>query len=161
MGLSSPDKMWEKLLTPIPVFLFLLCFFLGTSLGNAAPGDKKRIIVVDSYHREYLGSINANRGFCRAMLHYGYFDSDEQEFTFTRDDFIESSQVIVKKLWLDSKRKQSTEELLATAKSLAEEIQAFNPDLILLGDDNAVNYIGTLFLDQKIPIVFWESISPL
>jgi ABC-type uncharacterized transport system substrate-binding protein len=36
-----------------------------------------------------------------------------------------------------------------------QEIRKFAPDLVMLGDDNAANYIGNQLLDTKVPVVFW------
>jgi ABC-type uncharacterized transport system substrate-binding protein len=36
-----------------------------------------------------------------------------------------------------------------------EEIEEFRPDLVMLGDDNASNYIGHQLLDTEVPVVFW------
>lgn len=38
---------------------------------------------------------------------------------------------------------------------IMEMIYAFQPDLVLLGDDNAANYIGNQLLDTATPVVFW------
>ena len=37
----------------------------------------------------------------------------------------------------------------------ALEIEAFAPDVLLLGDDNAAHYVGNYFFDSELPIVFW------
>ena len=36
-----------------------------------------------------------------------------------------------------------------------KEIEQFKPNLILLGDDNAANYVGNQYIDTNIPVVFW------
>jgi len=135
--------------------------FIGFCLGSAgygapkqAPG-KKRILVVSSYHREYLWSQHTHTGFCAGMLAFGYFDDKEQVEEFTKNDYVETSEAIVKKLWMDAKRKSSKGEMEEMSIKLYKSARDFNPDLIFLGDDDAAQYIGGKFLDAKIPIVFW------
>ena len=36
-----------------------------------------------------------------------------------------------------------------------KDLADFKPDLVMLGDDNAANYIGNQLLDTKTPVVFW------
>jgi ABC-type uncharacterized transport system substrate-binding protein len=45
---------------------------------------------------------------------------------------------------------------MATAtQRILQVLKEFRPHLVLLGDDNAANYIGTQLLDTDIPVVFW------
>jgi len=128
------------------------------SIGYGSPKKepaKKRIVVVSSYHREYVWSQETNEGFCAAMLKFGYFDDKTQAGEYTKNDAVETSKVIVKKLWLDAKRKKSREEKVEMTVHITKAIKEFKPDLIFLGDDDAAQYIGDQFLDTKIPIVFW------
>jgi ABC-type uncharacterized transport system substrate-binding protein len=144
-----------KILKTLLVLSILMTIAFSASAGQRKPKGKVRILVVSSYHREYRWSQDTNRGFCDAMLKFGYFDNKDQIAAFTKNDAVETSRVVVKKLWMDAKRKSSKsdmEEMSATIYRLAKQ---FNPDLLLLGDDDAVNYIGSKFLDSDIPVVFW------
>jgi putative tryptophan/tyrosine transport system substrate-binding protein len=38
---------------------------------------------------------------------------------------------------------------------MLEEIAEFEPDIVLLGDDNAANHIGNEFIDSDTPVLFW------
>lgn len=76
------------------------------------------------------------------MLKFGYLDNPSQADEYTKHDYIESSTAIIKKVWMDTKRKSSKTEIEAAAMRITEDIKAFKPDLLLLGDDNAANYIG-------------------
>lgn len=129
-----------------------------TSVGYGAPKKdppKKRIVVVSSYHREYAWSQDTNRGFCDAMLKWGYFDTRGQAEEFTKNDFVETSRFVVKKLWLDAKRKKKREEKLRSAKQIVNVIEEFKPSLIFLGDDDAAQFVGAQFIDSGPPMVFW------
>ena len=141
------------------VLSVVLAVFVLSSLSWAGAADreakKKKIVVVSSYHREYVWSQETNKGFCDAMLKYGYFDSPDQAAEFTRNDYVETPKVVVKKLWLDAKRKKSREEKLQSAGRIAKFIEDFKPSLIFLGDDDAAQFVGTLFLDTRVPMVYW------
>ncbi len=110
---------------------------------------------MNSYHREYLWSQDSSRGFCDAMLKYGYFDNKEQIEEYTRNDRIETSKAVMQQIWMDAKRKTSKPELIRTTNEIVQIIRAFKADILFLGDDEAGNYIGNQFLDTKLPVVFW------
>jgi len=143
--------------SPIPSLrISLTLALLACTLAvAAAPEEKRRIFVVSSYHKEYLWSQSTQEGLVRAMLDYGYLDTAEQGEIFTRDDHVESTRAVVRKAWMDTKRHNASSELAATTRRIMEEIEAFGPDLVLLGDDNAANYIGNQLLDTQTPVVFW------
>lgn len=134
-----------------------LQLLLPDSTGAAArqAAAKTRILVVSSYHADYNWSQDTNRGFCAAMLAFGYFDSEAQSAEFTRNDVVETSKVIVKKVWMDAKRKGSRADLESTSARIAGSAKEFHPDLIFLGDDEAGEYIGRRYLDTSTPMVFW------
>jgi ABC-type uncharacterized transport system substrate-binding protein len=136
----------------------LFVVFCLMAVGFGSPGrafGKTRLAVVDSYHKEYLWSRHTNEGFCAAMLKYGYFDGPDQAAEFTDKGYVESSKAIVRKLWMDSKRKTNRESKAEITMQLTDIIRKFKPDLIFLGEDNAAEYIGRQFLDSGIPVVFW------
>lgn len=116
---------------------------------------KTRIIVVSSYHREYLWSQETNEGVCAAFLEFGYLDNSDQIKEYTKNDYVESSNAVIKKTWMDTKRKSSKAEIATSFSRIIAEIDKFQPDIILLGDDNAANYIGNQYLDSETPVVFW------
>jgi len=132
-----------------------LCLVLLLSQVASAGAEKQRLVVVSSYHREYLWSQDTNRGVCAALLDFHFLDSAAQAQEYSAKDYVESSRAVVKKLWMDTKRKSSSKEIAAATARLAAEIDAFRPDLILLGDDNAAKYLGNQYLNTKIPVVFW------
>ncbi len=116
---------------------------------------KTRIMVVSSYHREYIWSQHTNKGLCAALLEFGYLDNQQQTESYTKNDYVESSRVIVKKSWMDTKRKNSKSEMAQSLARVIAEIDDFQPDILLLGDDNAANYISNQYFDTETPIVFW------
>ncbi len=129
-----------------------------TATGYAAPNKetvKKRIFVVSSYNREYAWSQETNQGFCDAMLKFGYFDDAVQAGDLTKNDGVETATSVIKKMWMDTKRKKSKAEKLEATARINRAIRDFKPDLLFLGDDDAAEYIGNQFLDTKLLIIFW------
>lgn len=133
------------------VAAFAVC--LASSVGAAA--EKKRIFVVSSYHKEFLWSQSTQKGLSAAMLKYGYLDNERQIEAFARNDYVESSKAIVKKDWMNTKRRDDRRNIAEVTHRILQAIQEFTPDLVMLGDDNAANYIGNQLLDTDIPVVFW------
>lgn len=136
-------------------------FIAALGLGAVSHGAsatavaKKKILVVDSYHREYMWSQETHVGFCSAMLKFEYFDNEDQIVEFTEKDQVETSKAVFKKTWMDSKRLNSPAEQERESLRIYEAARKFEPNIMFLGDDNAAKYIGAKFLDTKIPIVFW------
>jgi len=123
--------------------------------ANASQKEKTRIAIVSSYHPEYLWSQQTKKGVLKAFIDFGYLKQIGQASQFNLDDQIETHRVVIKKWWMDSKRKNSRKEIAISLAKIITEIDIFNPDIILLGDDNAANYVGNHYLDTKTPIVFW------
>ncbi len=122
--------------------------------AGAASG-KTRFFIVSSYNREYLWSQDTSQGLVAAMLKFGYLDDQSQADEYTKHDYVESSKAVLKKAWMDTKRHSGEEEMKATAAEIVQAVKEFQPNVILLGDDNAANYIGNAFLDTDTPVVFW------
>lgn len=148
--------------SPIPFFYSLALLLtvgvlsIGWNFTQAdSHDDKRRIFIVSSYDRNYLWSQSTHAGVTAAMLRYGYMDNETQAEILFTEDYVESSQAVVKKAWMDTKRHYSVEEMARRTMQIMDDIQQFEPDLVMLGDDNAVNYIGNQLLDIETPVVFW------
>ncbi len=147
--------------TSVVVLFAVSCLGWGAH-GAPRKTAPKRILVVSSYDRDVAWSKLTNAGFCAAMLKFGYFTTQAQADAFTRSDAVETSRVVVRKLWMDSKRKSSKGEMDDASLAIYAYAKSFKPDIILLGDDEAVEYVGTKFLDSAIPVVFWGvNITPV
>lgn len=133
--------------------LALLACWLPTAAMTAE--KQKRIFIVSSYDRDYLWSKSTQRGVNAAMRKYGYLQNDQQAKRLVDTDSLETPKVIIKKTWMDTKKKNNFAEIASSTKRIMAELYKFAPDLVLLGDDNAANYIGNQLLDTKIPVVFW------
>lgn len=137
---------------------------LGTAAAVVAPAvwaatpassSKKRIFIVSSYHRAYLWSQSTQKGVNAAMRAGGYLDNDAQALQLVQTDQVESSKAVIRKDWMDTKRKDSRTDMASATARIMAAIKAFRPDLVMLGDDNAAKYIGGQLLDSKTPVVFW------
>jgi ABC-type uncharacterized transport system substrate-binding protein len=116
---------------------------------------RKRIFIVDSYDRGYIWSQSTQKGVNAAMRKHGYLDNDQQAAQLVRHDMVESSRALIRKEWMNSKRKDSRTDLANATTRIMGALTAFKPDLVLLGDDNAARYIGAQLLDTPTPVVFW------
>jgi len=122
---------------------------------NAIESGKIRIAVVSSYHPEYIWSQQTNQGLLAALLKFAYLDNQTQADIYTRTNFVENSRIVLQKYWMDTKRRNSQQEISDSFNRITSELVQFKPDIVLLGDDNAANYIGNYFLDSATPVVFW------
>ncbi len=136
-------------------YLFFILFFCGLSSSSIAEDGKKRIFVVSSYDPSYLWSQSTHQGLMAAMLRYKYLDNPEQAKILTTQNLTESSRTVIKKVWMDTKRRNSSSGMADATLMIMKELRTFKPDLVMLGDDNAANYIGNQLLDSDIPVVFW------
>ena len=136
-------------------FFLILCLWLCLATVASGASEKKRIFVVSSYHKGYLWSQSTQKGLSESMLRYGYLDNQQQIVEFAENDSVESTKAIIKKEWMDTKRKNSLRQIGEVTLRIMQAIRAFRPDIVLLGDDNAANYIGNQLLDTDIPVVFW------
>jgi ABC-type uncharacterized transport system substrate-binding protein len=141
-----------KIIVALVISVFLATAGISTA---KTPSGKFKILVVDSYSRDYTWSQDTNRGFCAAMLKFGYFETSGQAVEYTRNDAVETARVVVKKLWMGAKQKQRRQDLEEEATRIYKIAKDFKPDLIFLGDDEAGEYIGHLYLDTDVPMVFW------
>lgn len=127
----------------------------GVSQAQAAGAHEHRIVIVSSYHREYLWSQDTAAGVNAGLLEAGWLDDEEQAARLTREDEVSSSRARIVKLWMDTKRASSRAQIAQTVARVVARIDAFRPDLLLLGDDNATRYIAGNYLDTRLPVVFW------
>lgn len=114
-----------------------------------------RVFIVSSYDRSYIWSQQTQRGVNAAMRKFGYLTSDAEEQVLAEKDRVESPRVVIQKAWMDTKRRDSRSDIARSTARITAEIKAFKPDMLLLGDDNAANFIGNQFVDTELPIVFW------
>lgn len=136
-------------------FFLHSCLGLGLAPAVHANATRKRILVVSSYHREYLWSQSTHQGLAASLLKYRYLDTPQQAETFRRTDKVESAKAVLQREWMDTKRAHSQAAIAVTTARVMKVVREFRPDLVMLGDDNATNHIGNQLLDTATPVVFW------
>ena len=142
-----------KLVSAVALTVAGFSLFFSSWVWSAP--SKTKIFVVSSYHREYLWSQDTNKGLCAALKDFGFIGTDAQVEAFTKDDLLETENLVIQKAWMDTKRKNKKDEIAAATAKIVDEINAFHPDLVFLGDDNAVNFIGAHLVNTQVPVVFW------
>ena len=95
--------------------------------------DDKKVLVVFSYHQEYSWVESLNEGI---------------------DESFEGQNVEVEKFYMDTKRKTSDEWKTTITDSAMAKIDSYNPDLLIIIDDNACELIGKQFIGNDLPVVF-------
>jgi len=150
---SATESQCMKLLRSIAFTIATTCLFLLTPAW--CKEGKIKIFVVSSYHPEYLWSQDTSKGLCAALKDFKFIDNDQQIAEFMKNDFLETERVVIKKMWMDTKRKNKKNEIAATTANVLSGIEAFDPDLVFLGDDNATNFIGAHLVNTGVPVIFW------
>lgn len=113
--------------------LILWCWLLTNFAYADTPLSPKLIVNISSYHKGYQWSDNTDKGI-RQILGEGH------------------NQVVT--LYLDTKRlgKNSFRE---SAKKIETEITRLHPDLLMLGDDNALSLLADYAAQTQTPTVFY------
>lgn len=95
--------------------------------------ENKKVFIVFSYHQEYAWVESLNEGI---------------------DESFEGQDVVVEKFYMDTKRKTSSEWKTTITDSAMQRIESYNPDLLIIIDDNACELIGKQFIGDDLPVVF-------
>jgi len=115
---------------PISLVLFVL-FASLVCVATAAAEDRKRVLVIESYHADYAWDVSLLRGIRRGL------GKDVEVFTF---------QMNTKRL--------PREQFQARAEAAFAYYREVKPDLVMLADDNAASLLGRRFVEQKVPLVY-------
>ena len=150
MNLSTMFKIASLRLACL--ILLLLSPWLWSAEAFSPP---YRIAVVSSYHPEYTWSQATNQGLLAGLTDLGLLESPEEAETFTKNDQLSGKQLHMRKYWMDTKRKSSPEQIAESLDEVTAQLKAFDPHILLLGDDNATNYLGNYYLDTDLPVIFW------
>jgi ABC-type uncharacterized transport system substrate-binding protein len=114
-----------------------------------------KIAIVSSYHPEFLWTAETNEGVVKALLEKGYLNDKQEAAEYTKNNYLSTNKVILQKWWMDSKRKNTLPEIQKEITRIINDLEGFEPDIVLTGDDNATNYIGNYYVDSETPVVFW------
>jgi len=113
-----------------------LCFIISvlllvTVLGCIKPSEK--VLLIFSYHPEYPWVVEETRG---------------------ADDILEERGVETEKFYLDTKRNTSAEWKEEVAEEAVSKIDDFQPDLVIVFDDNACELVAKEYIGESLPFVF-------
>ena len=130
-------------------------FFIFTCCHSVYAATPPKIAVISSYHPEFLWTSETHEGVLKALYKHGYFTSKEDAETYTREDYLKTKNLEIKKWWMDSKRKNTLPEIQREVTRIIKDLNDFKPNIVLTGDDNATNYFGNYYIDSGTPLVFW------
>lgn len=133
---------------------------LGTQSTDAASNDQIRLFVVNSFHQGNLWEDDTLQGLISGLKQHGYItgaSKHEGEFleNLQKTGFAQTPQTLIKMAWMDAQRNSSPSQLALNTRAILAQLHGFSPDLVFLGDNVAINYIGNALIDSNIPVVFW------
>jgi putative tryptophan/tyrosine transport system substrate-binding protein len=134
------------------IIILLILITISFALHASKPFN---IAIISSYHPEYIWTKETGEGVLKALYETNYLTTPQEAEEFTRNNYLANDKVILKKWWMDSKRKNTLPEIQRETTKIIQKLNAFSPDIVLTGDDNATNYLGNYYIDSKTPLVFW------
>jgi ABC-type uncharacterized transport system substrate-binding protein len=104
------------------------------SASGETSGKVRKILWVDSYHREYEWSAGIEQGIRQVLA---------------------KANVELRIVRMDTKRTPAEKDKRAAALRAREAIEKFRPDVVIASDDNAVKYLVVPYLkNTALPVVF-------
>jgi ABC-type uncharacterized transport system substrate-binding protein len=114
--------------------IFLFAGLLFTACNQRQPKETPRIFYVNSYHIGYGSSDDVMAGI---------------------NETIAGKNVEIKTYFLDAKRKTSDSAIMQSVNIALLEMEQFNPDVLVVSDDNAVrDLIVPYFNNTALPVVY-------
>ena len=113
-------------------------FAVGSALGYFMPRNYptnvgKKILLVFSYHPEYPWQMSETKGVGEVLWNKGF---------------------LIENFYMDTKRKTSLDWMKKAAEDAIEKIAEFKPDLVIVFDDNACEFVAKRYIGRTIPFVF-------
>ena len=108
-------------------------FLSGLGVPLTASSDASKCLYVSSYHKGYAWSDGVEQGLRKVLT--GYCE--------------------IRQIDMDTKRNKSVEFKQAAASDVKHEIETWQPDVVIVSDDNAAKYVvEQYYRDADIPFVF-------
>lgn len=121
------------------VVLGLVFFYAHVAYAITAE-PKKKVVVLFSYEKDFWAVKDENRGIADGLATMG---------------FVEGHNINIVRLYMNTKTVNKTaRKMEAVAPTLLAKIQSFQPDVLMVMDDDALRHVGAKFLDTKLPVVF-------
>ena len=110
----------------------------GTAIGYMMPREtpvkpSKKILLIFSYSPDYPWVMEETRGVGEALWNKGF---------------------MIEEFYMDTKRHTSSEWIQKVTEEALNKIKEFMPDVVIVFDDNATNYVAREFAGQTLPFVF-------
>lgn len=116
------------------ILLIIALHSLGTGTTLAGDYSGKRVMFIDSYHQEYPWSAGLTKGI---------------------EEVLKDTGVSLKIHRMDTKRNRSESFIHEAAMHTKDAIDALEPDIVIICDDNAVRHVLQAFYkDAALPFVF-------
>ena len=114
---------------------------LSLSTGNAAIQQVKRVFIAASYEENHICGGPQEEGVIKGLNKSGWF---------------EGMNLKVERYYMDTKRKNTTHELMKKEAAIVlQKVKAFNPEILVVLDDNAFREVGLpLAGEKKLSVVF-------
>jgi ABC-type uncharacterized transport system substrate-binding protein len=114
--------------------LILIPILIGSCLGQSAgvsgdePMAQHRVLVINSYTPDVALERDLSQGMVEGLRRVGFIESEDYQ---------------MKTFWMDTKvNYTSSEDMEKRAAEAMDLIDQFRPDLVILNDDNALQYVA-------------------
>jgi ABC-type uncharacterized transport system substrate-binding protein len=101
--------------------------------------DRQRVLLLHSYHEEYIWLQNVNRGIIQALEEERYYPG---------------KNITLASFYMDTKRKTTPQWKTAIAAQAMEKIADWKPHVVIASDDNAQSYVVKKLAGTETPFVF-------
>jgi putative tryptophan/tyrosine transport system substrate-binding protein len=137
---GSRLKLFFSGLLPVFFLLQIQAAAAWAQPARSSPQEKKRVVVLFSYRPGWWAVKDENRGILDGLATLGY---------------TEKSNLDITRLYMNTKTVNKTARQMETAASdLLTRIEAIDPDVLVIMDDDALRHVGAKLLDTALPIVF-------
>lgn len=118
----------------ISIFLMFILPGCGWLISCSSDTHPFKILYINSYHEGYPSSDDITAGIKNTVQQPG---------------------VVLKIFYLDSKQNQEEVFIRRKTAEILKEMDSYNPDVLIVSDDNAVKYLVVPYLmNREIPIIF-------
>ena len=101
--------------------------------------QQKRVLLLHSYHEEYIWLQNVNRGILQALEEERYYPG---------------KNINVENFYMDTKRKSDAPWKTTIAAKAIDKISSWKPHVVIASDDNAQSYVVRKLSGTATPFVF-------
>lgn len=131
------------------VIIYSICVLLFVQVGtvnSASYGnkplpekDRKRVLILHSYHAEYVWLKDVNKGILSGLA---------------EERFFPDKNITIEYFYMDTKRKTSSDWVKKISQQAMEKIEAWQPHVVIATDDNAQKYVVAKMKNSGVNFVF-------